>query len=59
MLETPANHIENEAAGENGTGEQEEQKKKQVAEITPVHTQDAPKHIRTHLELTRTHLELT
>ena len=47
MLETPANHIENEAAGENGTGEQEEQKKKQVAEITPVHTQDAPKHIRT------------
>ena len=34
-------------------------KNKQVAEIKPVHTQDAPKHIRTHLELTRTHLELT
>ncbi len=27
MLKTPANQIENEAAGENGTGEQEEQKK--------------------------------
>jgi len=27
VLETPANHIENEAAGANGTGEQEEQQK--------------------------------
>ena len=45
VLETPANHIENEAAGENGTGEQEEQQKETSSRN---HTSSHPGCTKTH-----------
>ncbi len=45
VLKTPANHIENEAAGENGTGEQEEQKQETSSRN---HTSSHPGRTKTH-----------